>query len=371
MSKAFCPRAVLALTLLFVSGSVLPAQFVQPPKEEEWARAMIEKEKLSINFKSVGKGQDVYVKIKVTNVYQEEMQITGLTTSCGCISWDEASAVGPTGAAALPAPIVVPSGESRSITLRLDTVRHGVGEQKNKRGFITFFEPANGQYGIATVVAEAYIRSDVVVNPGSVNFGSIAPETPAEQRLTLNYAGRNDWRIISAKCGSPYLTAEAVEKGRGNGLVNYDVIVKLKENAPIGVLRDQLVLVTDDQNNPQMPIQVEARIEPDIIVTDVDFGSVTAGKPKAKQVLVRYTKVPVKPFKIEKCERTKTDTTFRVTKSDETKPLHTLTLTFTPPNEPGKFEEEFFLTISGRKDPITFKAKGRIIETTTAPGAGS
>ena len=78
-------------------------------------------------------------------------------------------------------------------------------------------------------------------------------------------------------------------------------------------------------------------------------------------MIVRYTKVPVKPFKIEKFERTEQESTIKVKKSDELKPLHQLTLTFTPPNKPGLFEETFFLTISGREEPITFKAKGRIL----------
>ena len=118
------------------------------------------------------------------------------------------------------------------------------------------------------------------------------------------------------------------------------------------------MLVTDDANNPQIPVHVEAKIEPEIVVADVQFGQVAPGQPKTVNVVVRGKK----PFKIEKFERTKSGDSIKMKKSNDLKPVHQLTLTLTPPNEPGLFEEEFFLTISGRAEPITFKARGRILE---------
>ena len=361
MLNAFVVRWMTALGLLLTMTSVLPAQFLEvAPKEEEWAREMIDKDQLSINYKSVAKGQDVSFKIRVRNKYKEDMQITSLATSCGCISWDENR-----GGTLLPAPIVIPSGKEQVITLRLDTIRHQ-GEQKNKRATITFLNtavnPLQGR-GTATVLVEGYIRSDVVLEPGSVNFGSVDPEKGAEQRISVNYAGRPDWKLVSAKCSSPHLTTDFVEKSRVVGpitSVRYELIVKLKESAPVGQLRDQLILVTDDANNPQIPVQVDARVESDIIVTDANFGTLTPGKPKSIKVIVRYTKLPVKAFKIEKFERTRDDSSIKIEKSADFKPLHAFTLTFTPPNEPGPFEEDFYLTVSGRTDPIVFKARGSI-----------
>ena len=44
--------------------------------------------------------------------------------------------------------------------------------------------------------------------------------------------------------------------------------------------------------------------------------------------------------------------------------VHTVPLTFTPPAEPGLFEEEFVLKIEGRTQPVTFRVKGRILDQT-------
>ena len=352
MLNASVVRCLTSIGILLIAVSALPAQGF-PAVEEEWARAMVDKEMLNINYKSVARGQDVSFKIRLTNLYKEEIQVTNLSTSCGCISWDESRG------GVLAGPIIIPSGQEKVLTLRLDTVRHQ-GEQKNKRGFITLLNTVNGHAATATVVAEGYIRTDVVLQPGSVNFGSVDPHKEMEQRIAVNYAGRNDWRLLSAKCNSPHLSADVVERARGNGLVNYELIVKLKDTAPVGALRDQLILVTDDANNPQIPVQVDARIEPDIVVMNADFGKLVVGKPKKISVLVRYTKQPPRPFKIEKFERTRAESSIKVEKSSDSKPIHQLFLTFTPPDEPGPFEEEFFLTISGHSEPITFKARGRI-----------
>jgi hypothetical protein len=353
MLKASVVPFLVSILLLVIAVPGLRAE------DAEWARAMFDPEMLRINYKSVAKGQDVSFKLRVNNIYQEEMQITALATSCGCLSWDE-NKLGPNGALGLPGAIVIPSGQSRVVTLRLDTIRHS-GEKRGTHGMVTFYEPSKNQFGIATIYAEGYIRTDVVIQPGSVNFGSVDPNKGAEQRLTVNYAGRNNWSLTSAKFNSPHLSAEILEKSRANGLVNYDLVVRLSPAAPIGTLRDQMVLVTDDLNNPQIPVQVEAKVESEIVVTDANFGTLVPGKPKDVVVIVRYTKLPVKPFKIEKFERTEQESTIKVKKSDDLRPLHQLTLTFTPPNKPGLFEETFFLTISGREEPITFKAKGRIL----------
>lgn len=343
--------SIIALYLTF--GSIASAQFLEAPQEEQWARDMVGEANMKINYKSVARGQDVSFRIKLTNLYKEEIHVVKLETSCGCISWDENKG------GALASPIVIPSGKETYITLRLDTVRHH-GEQKNKRGTITLVNAATGKPGTATVVAEGYIRTDVVLQPGSVNFGSIDPEKGAEQRIAVNYAGRADWKIVSAKTNNPLLSAEYIERGRGNGLVNYDLIVKVKPSAPIGPIRDQLMLVTDDANNPQIPIQVDGKVEPDIVVPDVNFGDVYPGKPKKIPAFARYTKSPPKAFKIEKFERTRQESTIKVEKSTDARPFHTFSLTFTPPDEPGEFTEEFFLSVSGREQPIVFKARANI-----------
>ena len=44
-----------------------------------------------------------------------------------------------------------------------------------------------------------YIRSDVVLHPGSVNVGEVDAGTSVLKTIEINYAGRNDWKITNVE----------------------------------------------------------------------------------------------------------------------------------------------------------------------------
>ena len=331
-----------AIRLLCTSCLVAFVATSASAQDPFWAEKMLDRK--DFKFGSVAKGGDATLRLNVKNIYKEDIQITNVGTGCSCVAWDEKNF-----------PIVVPSGKEVVLTLRLDTIRYD-GERKSVAK-VSLLEPTNVAAKTVELPVEAYIRKDIVLAPGSVNFGAVDLGKGAEQRVAINYAGRADWKITQAKAGNSNLTSQLVEKNRGNGLVNYELVVTLKPETPLGGLRDQITLVTDDINNPEIPVLVEAKVEADIVVADLQFGSVIAGQTKTMNVIIRGRK----PITIEKIERTKADESFKVKSPQATATVHSLPLTFTPPNEPGPFEEEFFITISGREQPITFKAKGRIV----------
>jgi hypothetical protein len=90
-----------------------------------------------------------------------------------------------------------------------------------------------------------------------------------------------------------------VEKARNNGTVQYDVVVELKPDAPVGVLRDRLILKANETDGSEIAIPIEARVEDDIVVTDAQFGLVTIGDSKSITVIMRGKKA----FEIETFER--------------------------------------------------------------------
>ena len=49
--------------------------------------------------------------------------------------------------------------------------------------------------------------------------------------------------------------------------MNYEVHFRLAEDTPVGLLRQQVQLITDDRNAPRVPLLVEARVEADLTVT--------------------------------------------------------------------------------------------------------
>lgn len=358
--------ARLLIPLVVVAWTSIPAL------AQEWGDKMFDK--LEIRFGSVARLADTTFKIKVKNPYVEEIQITSLTTSCGCISWLDSTKL----------PISIPSKQERELTIRLDTVRHS--GDKRVTAFATVYEPGRGLTDSVSIPVQGRIRSDFEVRPSYVGFGPIDLGKSYTQRIGINYiGGRPDWKIIQAKTGNSHFTAQVVEKSRGGGNATYEALVVIDATAPAGVLRDQLILTTNEGNDANISIPIEATIEPDIVITDVQFGTVIPGRAKSMTVVVRGKK----PFKIEKVDHVIQEVRAKpspegtiapsstVSLSDAISvkvpptaaPVQVLTLTVNPPAEAGMFEEQFAVVIEGRPQPVTFKARGRIIgqEVTDVP----
>ena len=349
---------------------IVAALTTAPVVAQEWGDKMFDR--TEVKFGTVARLSDTTFKLKVRNLYTDPIQITSLGVSCGCISWID------------QAPITLASKEERELTLRLDTVRY-TGD-RNVRATVSLFEPAHGYSDSVTIPVSARIRSDVEVRPSYVGFATIDLGKSYTQKIGVTYnGGRGDWKITQAKVGNPHLTTQVVEKGRVGGTVNYEVLVVIDGSAPAGVLRDQLVLTTDEVGNSAISIPIEARVEADIVVTDVQFGMVTPGQTKSMNVVVRGKK----PFKIAEVNHVTRevrlkpaddappvavgtappsptaslpDEAFKIKCPEATAVVHMVPLTFTPPAEPGLFEEEFVLKIEGRAQPVTFRVKGRILD---------
>jgi hypothetical protein len=333
------PAFVRPLSAFLVVLSVAPLS----AQDYDWGKKMFDKHE--INFGSVAKNADVVFKFQVKNIYKEAIQISSVSTSCGCISWQERT------------PITIATGQTQELTIRLDTIRHQ--GDKHVTAFVSLLEPTRGSSAQVSIPVNGRIRQDVVLQTNLLNFGQVDQGKAMEHRMNVVYTGgRPDWMITQAKVNNPYLSTKVIEKSRVGGTANYDIVVTLKGDAPMAKLRDQMLIVTNDIGDVGYPVAVEAQVEPDIVVTDVQFGQVTPGQPKTVNVVIRGKK----PFKIEKIERAKQDESFKVKTTDAVSHVHMVPLTFTPSPEHGLFEEEFFLTISGREQHVTFKAKGRVMD---------
>jgi hypothetical protein len=169
------------------------------------------------------------------------------------------------------------------------------------------------------------VRSDVVLNPGGAAFGSVRVGEVAEKKLTVNYAGRSDWKILGARSTNPHIDVEVKETRRYHGRVDYELLVRLKEAMPVGYFTDLVLLVTNDARAKRVPVTVEGNIVAPLTVSPVSLclGIVKPGETVTKQLLVRGAQ----PFKIThvKCE----DDRFAFQPSADSKKLHLVPVTFT------------------------------------------
>jgi hypothetical protein len=313
---------------------------------DQWAEKMFAE--TSHDFGSVPAGADVRHKFAVRNIYQETIQITNVTTTCGCT-------------AAQPSQRELKMNETAYIEVVMNTVKFRREKTSNVDVTLTF----DGRtYKTVRIPIKAYIRPDVVLEPGRADLGSLEVGAGAEKRIHIAYAGSDDWKINEVKSQNPYITAELTETARGNGRVDYDLLVKLSKDAPLGTVRDQLVLMLNDERSPQVPVAVEGEIVPDIIVTPttLTLGNLTPGVDKTMTVIVRGHR----PFAIEKIECESPLDCFKVRLNKDARNVHVLPITVTPPDKPGEITEKFFLTIAGRDVPVEFTAQGTIAAQETA-----
>jgi hypothetical protein len=219
--------------------------------------------------------------------------------------------------------------------------------------------------GEAQVRVHGNIRGDVVFEPGAVKFDGIDQGTPTEQHVRVTYAGRSDWKITDVRGASDDIEVELTETQRSAGRVAYDLLVRMKGSAAAGYFNEQLILVTNDDNNPRIPMYVDGRVIPEISVApeSVMFGEVAYGEQVPKKILVRGKK----PFKIVSlsCD----DDCFEFKKDEESSERHIIEIVFTAKQDP-KTSKDIKETIHIATDLGESYTASLVAYATVLPAAG-
>jgi Protein of unknown function (DUF1573) len=303
---------------------------------EQWADKMFNEK--SVDFGGVPRAAKIEHEFVITNPYKEDVHIAAVRSSCGCT---EPRIVNDT----------LKSWEKGKIIAAFNT--QAFTGQRGATVTVTFDRP---KWAEVQLHVKGYIRTDVVLNPGQVNFGSVPEGEAGDKTIHIRYAGRGDWKITGVKSDSPYLTATVKEADRSNGQVGYDLDVKLANDAPAGYLNDQLVISTNDSRN-QFPVKVEGRIVPQLTVSPPSLllGTLQPGETVKKQIVVKGAV----PFKIVEIHGG--NGAFEFKTSDETKAVHLVPLEFKAPEKPGTFacRIEIITDMDGHKS-VTLSANGKI-----------
>jgi len=279
---------------------------VAPAQGQDWAKKMFNA--TSHDFGVIARGAKVEYKFIVENIYEEDAHIKSVTTSCGCAkpkiskqdlkTWEKAE--------------ILVSIDTKSFLGRKDPVV-----------VVVFDLPYQAEVYLST---HAYIRSDIVVQPGVVQLGTVAQGAGANQTVAVTYAGRDDWKIEKVECANPNLEATAVETNRGSGQVAYNLSVKLKPDAPAGYIQDQVTLVTNDVNTrvARVPVSVEGVVSSAITIrpSPLPLGQVEAGRSVTRNLVIQGRS----PFRI--LAATSNDDRFQCKIPTDSKTVHIVPVTF-------------------------------------------
>jgi hypothetical protein len=271
----------------------------------DWADKMFEVK--THDFGSVARSAKAEFEFVLTNLYQEDIHIAGVRTSCGCTTPSVTKSL-------------LKTYEKGAVVAKFNT-QSFLGS-KGATLTVTIDRPA---YAEVQLRVDGFIRSDVYFTPGSVQLGTVEQGAPATKKVSVTYAGWSNWQATEVRSANPHIKAQLVETGRYSNQVSYDVLVTLDKAAPAGYLKEQILLMTNDQNSPQIPLAVEGRVMSSVTVSPASLflGVVQPGQKVTKQLVVQGKK----PFKITGifCD----DESFQFTKDDAEKTLHMVPVTFT------------------------------------------
>jgi len=327
-------RTGFALALC-LSASVASAQ--------QWAEKMFSER--AFDFGSVAKAGKVEHQFVITNLYKDDVHIASVRSSCGCTQ----PRIGKD---------ILKSHEQGAVIAAFNT--RAFSGQRGATVTVTIDRP---MFAEVTLNVRGYIRTDVVLDPNQVSFGSVSEGNPMHKKVRIEYAGRNDWKIMGTKISSPYLSADVKEIGRNGNRASYELDVELKPGAPAGYLQNQILVTTNDRRGTEFPVNVEGLIVADLTVspTALMLGTLQPGQTVTKQIVVKGSK----DFKIVEI-RCNNDA-FRFQPSDETKAVHLVPMTFEAGDKLGNVNEKIeIVTDLGDHKTVELTAMGQI----SAPLAG-
>lgn len=321
-----------------LAAFVLALLLALPAGAEEWADKMFSSR--VHDFGNVARGAKAVFRFDLKNIYEEDVHIESVTSSCSCTSPQISKHD-------------LKTFETGSIVAELNTRDHLGHKSATINVKLSKPFPATVQLNVS-----ANIRGDVVLTPGIVDLGVVDHGTGVEKKISASFAGRDNWKIVDAKTVNPHFQVEVIDAGRGRGKVNYEIVVRLTKDAPVGYIKDQLILVTNDPQANELPVDIEGRVVSEITVSPASLflGIVQPGQKVTKQLVVRGRK----PFKIVEvdCE----DDAFEVKPSGVAKVVHLVPVVFTAGDTAGKITRQISLkTDQGADIAPSFTAFAQVV----------
>jgi len=323
--------------------------------EESWGAALFDTKRH--DFGRVALGADAEFHFELTNIYDREVKLTNVRSSCGCTTVALSTSL-------------LKSGETGAVIASLNTSGQHLRE-KSAVLTVQLETIINGSRKIDTVqlFVTGYVRPDVVLTPGSVEFGAVAEGTTAERTLLLEYAGRADWALTKVERSQRFIHAKAEEIRREYGNVTYRITVTLGDNAPVGYVKDILRFTTSElRPNTMEPVEIVLPIQ-GVVTAPIHakpspmlVGVLAPGETVTKSIVVRSET----PFRITNV--TTTDKRFRFTFSDQESMVQLVSASFsaahTLPKQPQNVADVIRIFTSDPRQPtITIRAFASVIPT--------
>lgn len=310
----------MRLTKMFTTLMLL--LLTAPLTAQEWAVKMFEDR--AHDFGAVARYAETTHRFVLENKYLEDVHIAGVRASCGCTTPSIEKQT-------------LKTWEKGAILAKFNTDRFMGRKQATLT--VTIDKPF---YAEVQLTVKGYIRPDVVFHPGKVDFGEISQAEGAEKQVQVSYAGRTNWNITDVRSVSDHYQVELGEAVRTGNQVMYNMLVRVKPDAPSGYFKDSLTIVTNDSRNQRMSLPIYGKVASALSIAPaaLSFGEVSVGDSVTKKVIVQSQE----PFVVLQVDCGENSCfSAPLNGLGVPKKLHVLPVTMTPA-KPGEVQQQIVVT---------------------------
>ena len=335
----------LAVSIVMAIAGLVSSAY--PAAAQEWAKKMFSV--TSHNFGTVARGSKTEYRFTLRNLYEEDVHVSGVRTSCGCTSPSVTQNL-------------LKTHETSEVVASFNT-RTFLG-QHGATLTVTFDKPF---YAEVQLRVAGNIRGDVTFEPPSVNLGNVDLGRGAEQRVRVTHVGSSPWEITDVRSANANFEVLLSQPQHTGSQSIYDLTLRLRPDAPAGYINDQLILVTNDPRAAQIPMDVEGRVVAEVTVSPqlLALGNVAPGGSVTKNIVVRANR----PFCVTGIVCS--DGCLSCPTKERPAKVHILPVTFQAGDASGRIERQLTITTDlgeGAVPVVTVQAQ---VDDATAVGAAA
>lgn len=231
---------------------------------------------LAYDFGKVPSGTPVEHTFTLRNGGAAPLRVERIHAACGCT------------AAMIDSNVIAP-GEEAKIKTTFDTTGFQGAKMKTVRVFTN--DPRQSSFVLSL---KGYVQSEVELQPVRLFFGDVMRGQSPSLAADIAVAAGADAKVIDVSSKSPYVDARLDDSGKPR------VVATIRPNAPVGVLRERIVIRTTSPQAPVLNLPVFARIQGDLqlLPSTVSFGLVEGPLTSPLTEEVRLLNRSAQPMKV-------------------------------------------------------------------------
>ena len=243
---------------------------------QNWADKMFKTK--SHDFRIVGRGTKSEYHFEFTNLYEQDVHVQAVRTSCGCTTPSVTKEL-------------VKTHETSAIVAKFNTETF-IG-QKAATVTVVFDRPS---YAEIQLKVKGFIRTDITFDPPEIAFGEVPFGELRDREIVITHSGDPNWRILDVRSHCENLRVKLSKPERTPGMVRYRMQVTMAEQMDEGDIRERLTLISNDRSFPTTEMAISGRIRPVVSLSpaSISLGTVKPDTETTKRMVVRADE----PFKI-------------------------------------------------------------------------